>query len=203
MGAISHFLSLHIKIPHSLRFLVNNNNNKKCFFESWNLKKCRLQQGEFSPFLSIPWCNFLSASEQSCSSEGHRPDSEIWNFKNAIKLEPSSPGRSAAAGWPLMKWLLKEVGRLIPAAERGAGQWPRNAQPGWGKTAAASQPRARPNISSVCSLSLRERRRMPWCHPIGTYKAGWAKRHQSHLMKVTQEIESCPLRPLFSGALIS
>lgn len=118
------------------RFLIKENKSASLRASSW----MRGDPGRevSSPNLSRPRWNFLFAAERRCwlhffFLEGHSPDTEIWNFKNAIEPQPASPRRRTAAGWPLMKWLLKEVGRLIPAAERRAGQRPRNAQLSWGK----------------------------------------------------------------------
>lgn len=117
------------------RFLIKENKSSSLRASSW----MRGDPGrEVSSNLSRPRWNFLFAAARRCwlhfFLEGRSPDTEIWNFKNAIEPQPASPRRRTAAGWPLMKWLLKEVGRLIPAAERGAGQRPRNAQLSWGKT---------------------------------------------------------------------
>lgn len=135
--------------------------------------KTRLWEGGFSlvRISSLLWSHTVTP----------RSTAQIGNlkFQKCDKARTGSPGRQAAAWWPLMKWLLKEVGRLIPAAERRAGQRPRNAQPGGGRIAAASQPRARPKTDSLCSFSL-SGRGVASFRAIGTLKAVWDKRYQCH-----------------------
>lgn len=135
--------------------------------------KTRLWEGGFSlvRISSLLWSHTVTP----------RGAAQIGNlkFQKCDKARTGSPWRQAAAWWPLMKWLLKEVGRLIPAAERRAGQRPRNAQPGGGRIAAASQPRARPKTDSLCNFSL-SGRGVASFRAVRTFKAVWDKRYQCH-----------------------
>lgn len=65
------------------------------------------------------------------SSVGAQPRHRDLKFQKCDKA-PAGPSAREASSCRVTadEVALKEVGRLIPAAERGAGQRPRNAQPG-------------------------------------------------------------------------
>lgn len=145
---VSHFLFIDTKTSHSLRMPVEAGGESLCKLAPGGqaLGK-RVFSLQSSP---DPGENFLSVVRQYSYSKGTAQTRNL-KFQKCDKAQTGSPRRQAAAWWPLMKWLLKEVGRLIPAAERRAGQRPRNAQPGGGRAAVAPQPRARPKTNSAVS----------------------------------------------------
>lgn len=130
-GKISHFLPVHTKslIPREM----SGQGQLKCLLENELLNDSGLWKGFL---LSSPDLGEISVLGRGAGySLRGTAQTAICNFKNAIKPQPGSPGRPAAAGWPLMKWLLKEVGRLIPAAAgQGSGRGMHSPAEGWGKS---------------------------------------------------------------------
>lgn len=114
----SHFLSVNIKTSHSLRMLVLGEGVFLCKLAP----ETSLWEGGF--FFFSPGENFLSAVKPYCYSKGAQPRYQIWNFKNAIKLEPAALGGEQLPGDRWWSGFLRRWADWfqLPSAGQGSGR---------------------------------------------------------------------------------